>query len=115
MAAVSQVIGASPYDGTSMSINYDDQTLLASGLTFVVSKSLAAPLIVNAVVNSVGFTWQAPPSSHVGTYTFSPPLQGTLISAPPKGGPAIVEFNVTSFQFGTVGVTAVSGNQVIHV
>ena len=116
MAAVSQLIGSSPFDGTSISLNYDDQTLLATSLTFVVSKDLGAPLTVNAVIQGVSYSWQCPPSSQPGQYTFSPALQGTRETGTDHGMPfTYISWGITQFMFGTLGVNPVPGNQVIHV
>ena len=116
MADVAITIFSSPVDGTALIMHYDNVTLLADRLEFVVPNTLGSPLTVNATnthLNSgLPVTWQAPPSAQNGQYTFPSPIQGQVVMTTRGNG---INFGFTQIQVGTVGNAPVPGNTVIHV
>lgn len=99
-------------DGSELDLNYDDVTLLGTSFTFIVPQSLGAPLTVNATIRDYNggapVTFQAPPSSQNGQFTFPSPLVGARTA---RG----ISWGISQIQFGTVGTFPAQGNAVVHV
>jgi hypothetical protein len=116
MAAAQIQIYSSRRDGTAIILHYDNVTLIATTLEFVVPNTLGSPMTVNArnaaLNGGVPLTWQAPPSAPHGQYTFPTPIQGVVVVTSRGTG---INFGFTQIQVGTVGNAPVPGNTVIHV
>ena len=96
MAAATQVLYASPYEGASVTLNYDDVTLQGTSLTIVVGALAHHPITYFYTISGV---------QHGGTVTINsnetipinPPLQG--VAGTDRTGGATIRWGIEPYGF----------------